>query len=145
MILLTLFSKRYIKHPVLFNNLASMFYTILKPFAGKRPLKFQDYHKYKERPIWYYPYLDFRGTPITTVLKLVKELFQYPIYAYNIKVPTLIFVAEKDWSTKNELIKSDCKSNKNIKLVELKSNHVPLVRIYDDVLKGVNEFLNHKL
>lgn len=141
MVLFTLFSKRYIRAASFFALLSSLSYLFLKPFSGLRKLKFQDYHKYANRPIWYYPWLDIRGTPVTTVAKLAKELFHYHFSLSTLAVPTLLFVSLDDFSTKNSLIHSDCKDNKNITLINLKSHHVPLTRDYEEVARHVKRFV----
>lgn len=141
LVLFTLFSKRYIRGSSFLYFLATFSYILLKPFSGWRKLKFQDYHKYQKRPLWYYPLLDIRGTPVTTVAKLVKKLFQYHFSLSRLAVPTLLFVSLDDFSTKNSLIHSDCKGNKNITLINLKSHHVPLTRDYEEVTKHVKRFL----
>ncbi len=137
-VLMTLFSTRYVRKAWLLRWIASIFYRLLKPFSGKRILKFQDYHK---RPIWYYPLLDIRGTPVTTVVKLVKELLTYNLYVYNLTVPSQIIVAVHDWSTKNSLIHSDCHVNRNITIIDVKSHHVPLSRICDEIIQYVKVFI----
>ena len=141
LILFTLFSKRYIKNAAFLNAVATIAYCIVRPFSGWRKLRFQDYHKYKERPIWWYPYLDIRGTPICTVLKLVRELFAYQISLPTIITPTLLFVCLDDFSTKNGLITSDCKGNKHISIINLKSLHVPLTRNYQEIIRHVKRFV----
>lgn len=141
LVLFTLFSKRYIRAASLFALFASLSYVFLKPFSGWRKLKFQDYHKYQKRPLWYYPWLDIRGTPVTTVAKLAKELFRYSFSLSTLAVPTLLFVSLDDFSTKNSLIHSDCRGNKNITLINLKSHHVPLTRDYEDVARHVKRFV----
>lgn len=142
-ILFTLFSKRYVQFSSFYEIIVSLTSPIITPFSGWRKLSFQDYHKYKERPIWFYPYLDIRGTPAGTVIKLAKELFAYTLSFSSITVPTLLFISEDDWSTKNELIRSDCKENKYISLITLKTNHVPLTREYQEIVKCVKRFVNN--
>ncbi len=141
MVLFTLFSKRYIKSAVFFHILTIIASMLIIPFSGWRNLKFQDYHKYKERPIWYYPYLDVRGTPIGTVLKLIRELFSYSFSLTTVKIPTLLFVCIDDFITKNTVIQSDSKENKHITIINLKSYHVPLTRNYKEIIKHVQTFL----
>lgn len=141
LILFTLFSKRYVRYAPFLNGLATVAYILVQPFSGWRKLKFQEYHKYQKRPIWYYPYLDIRGTPLGTVLKLVRELFATPIYLNNIAIPTQIFLSTADWSTQNELIKSDCRANAFLSIIEMDANHVVLTREHEDVLKKVSAFL----
>lgn len=142
MVLFTAFSKRYIRFSSLSHIVVSVLSPIAAPFSGWRKLSFQDYHKYKERPIWFYPYLDIRGTPVGTVIKLIKELFRYQISFSSIIVPTLLFISEDDWSTKNSLIRSDCKDNKHITIITLKANHVPLTREHLEIVKIVKRFVN---
>jgi pimeloyl-ACP methyl ester carboxylesterase len=141
LVLLTLFSRRYVRFSSWYNGLASVLYVVAKPFSGKRSLKFQDYHKYEKRPVWYYPYLDIRGTPLTTCFKLAKELFLFEPYVANIKVKTLLICADDDWSTRNELIRSDVAGNKNVVVDGVASNHVPLTRVSADVISKVRAFL----
>ncbi|MFA6888530.1 MAG: alpha/beta hydrolase [Candidatus Woesearchaeota archaeon] len=141
MVLFTLFSKRYVKFSSMFEVCALLAYYLLKPFSGIRKLRFTEYHKYAKRPIWYYPYLDIRGTPVTTVIKLVKELFVTPIYLSGISVPTLIFISVDDWCAHNSLIESDAKANPQITLLHIKSNHVILSQKYEEVISHVTEFL----
>ncbi len=142
MVLFTAFSKRYVHFSFYYNLFASILAPMVAPFSGWRKLSFQDYHKYKERPIWFYPYLDIRGTPIGTVIKLTKELFAYPLSFSSIIIPTLLFISEDDWSTNNNLIKSDCKDNKHITIISLKANHVPLTREYHEIVRHVKRFVN---
>jgi pimeloyl-ACP methyl ester carboxylesterase len=144
LVLLTLFSKRYVRFSGIYDSLASVLYFVAAPFSGKRTLKFQDYHKYEKRPVWYYPYLDFRGTPVTTCLKLAKELFRYELFVFHLKVPTLLVCADGDWSTRSDLIKSDVKGNQKINVVGIDSNHVPLTRVAEDVIRTVRGFLSKK-
>ncbi len=144
LILFTLFSKRYIKGAWLWNAVARITYVVVKPFYRNQKKKFLDYHKYAQRPIWYYPYLDIRGTSIATILKCIKDLFETPLYVYNINVPAQIFVCQDDWSTKNTLIKSDCKENKLIKVVDIKSNHIVLTRQWEEVIKQAKQFIADK-
>lgn len=141
MILFTLFSKRYIKFSGLLHIIATILFVLVRPFSGWRKLQFSDYFKYGKRPLWYYPWLDFRGTPIASVLKLIRELFHTPLYLYNITVPTQVFISTADHSTKNGVIVSDSKENKNIQIEEIDSNHVILTREYEDVMKRVQKFL----
>ncbi len=141
MILFTLFSRRYVRYSTFLKGLATLAYILVRPFSGRRKLQFQDYHKYQKRPIWYYPYLDIRGTPFGTVMKLVRELFATPVYLNTVTVPTQIFLSTADWSTKNELIKSDCKANAFLSVVEMDANHVVLTREHEDVLKKISAFL----
>src|SRR3989338_10285952 len=141
MVLFTLFSKRYIRYSSFLRALATVVYVFVRPISGWRRLKFQDYHKYQKRPIWYYPYLDIRGTPFGTVMKLVRELFATPVYLSTVTIPTQIFLSTADWSTKNDLIKSDCKTNAFLTVVEMDANHVVLTREHEDVLKKVSAFL----
>ncbi len=142
MILFTLFSKRYVRFSSFFDALATGLYIFVRPFSGRRKLVFQDYHKYEKRPIWYYPYLDFRGTPFGTVMKLVRELFSAPVYLNNVSIPTQIFLSTADWSTKNDFIVSDCKANPFLQIVEMDANHVFLTREHENVLKKVSAFLS---
>jgi pimeloyl-ACP methyl ester carboxylesterase len=141
LVLLTLFSRRYVRFSGLYNAVASVLYFCVRPFSGKRTLKFQDYHKYEKRPVWYYPYLDFRGTPLTTCFKLAKELFRYQLFVYHIKTETLLICADHDWSTRSDLIRSDVKGNKHVTVVGINSNHVPLTRVSQEVIKEVRGFL----
>lgn len=141
MILFTLFSKRYILCSAFLKTCVALLYQITKPFSRRRKLQFTEYHKYPKRPIWYYPYLDVRGTSITTILKCIKELFTTPLYVSSINIPTQIFICHNDWSTKNSLIKSDCRGNKYIETVDIKSNHVILTRQWEEVLLHVKKFL----
>lgn len=141
MVLFTLFSKRYIYCSWLLNMLAATALFVVRPFSGRRKLMFQDYYKYAKRPFWYYPYLDIRGTPISSVLKLVQELFTYQPSLSSINVPTLIFVSLNDFITKNSLIQSDSKENKFITLINLKTHHITLTRDYEDVTRYVKRFL----
>ncbi len=141
-VLFTLFSKRYVCFSLGYQFIATVLSPIIAPFSGWRKLTFQDYHKYRERPIWYYPYLDLRGTPIGTVVILAKELFRYPLSFSSIIVPTLLFISDDDWSTKNSIIRSDCKDNKHITIINLKANHVPLTREYQKIVRLVKKFVN---
>ncbi len=141
LILFTLFSKRYIKAAGLLNALARILSCAVTPFHRNKKKKCSDYHKYAKRPIWYYPYLDISGTSIATILQCIRELFATPLYASNIHVPTQIFICTDDWSTKNSLIKSDCRSNTYIETVDIKANHVILTRQYEEVLLHVQKFL----
>jgi len=59
-------------------------------------------------------------------------------------VPTKIFIAAHDYSTRNALIHSDATGNKNIEIVTVTSHHAPLTRIYDDIIKEVKIFLNEE-
>lgn len=140
-VLFTLFSKQYIKWSSVLNLFATLLFILVRPFSGWRTLHFSDYFKYGKRPIWYYPWLDFRGTPIAAVLKLVRELFQTKLYLYNITIPILIFISTTDYSTKNGVIMSDSKTNKNIHIEQINSNHVVLTREYEDVIQRVKRFL----
>ena len=141
MILFSLFSKRYTKFSWFFNILATSVYFILKPISGYRKLKFTDYHKYAKRPVWYYPCLDVRGTPVGTVAKLIRELFRNPLYLSSIIVPTLVFLLQDDWSARNSLIESDCKANSYISIINISSNHVVLVRNHEDIINHVKRFV----
>ena len=141
MVLFTLFSKRYVHFSEFFNILATAVYYLLKPFSGYRKLKFFDYHKYAKRPVWYYPYLDLRGTPVGTVAKLIKELFVAPLYLSGISVPTLVFISSGDWSAKNSLIESDCKGNPHISVIYISSNHTVLTQKYEEVIRHVKKFI----
>lgn len=141
MVFFTLFSRRYIRFSWLFNILATLASIFVKPFSGKRKLLFSEYHKYPKRPVLYYPYLDFRGTPFGTVMKLVRELFKTPLYVYNVTTPTLVFVSTNDWSTKNGLLRSDCRDCSSVTLVDVPSNHVVLTREYDEAIRIVKSFL----
>ncbi len=141
MILFTLFSRRYVKFSWLFDILAQAVYTIVKPFSGVRKLKFTDYHKYAKRPIWYYPYLDIRGTPFATVIKLVRELFATPLYVSAISVPTVVFISSDDWSARNSVIQNDCRGNTHISVLHISSNHVVLVRKHEEIINHVKKFI----
>ncbi len=141
MVLFTLFSERYVRFSSLFKILATTAYYCMKPLSGARKLKFTEYHKYAKQPIWYYPYLDFRGTPVATVMKLVKELFATPLYLSAISVPTLVFIADDDWSAKNSLIQSDCRGNTNITVITIASNHVVLTQKYEEVIEHIKKFI----
>lgn len=141
LVLFTLFSKRYVRFSWFFNIVASATYFCIKPFSGARKLRFTDYHKYAKQPIWYYPYLDVRGTPVATVMKLVKELFATQLYISAIAVPTLVFVAERDWSSQNSLIQSDCKGNNNISVITIHGNHVILSQKYGEVISHIRKFI----
>ena len=141
MILFTLFSKKYVKCSAILYFFATCTFIIARPFSGRRTSHFSDYFKYGKRPIWYYPWFDIRGTPVAAVSKLVRELFQTPIYLYNITIPTQIFISTADHGTKNGVIVSDAKTNKNIYVEHVDSNHVVLTREYEDVIKRVKNFL----
>ncbi len=141
MILFTLFSKRYIRASPIISIVAMLAYLVVRPFSGWRTLAFQDYHKYKKRPIWYYPLLDIRGTPIGTVIKAAAALFSYHLSLSSITIPTLLFVCLDDFSTKNSLIQSDCRENKYITLINIESHHVPLTRNYEEIVRHVKRFV----
>lgn len=139
LVLFTLFSKRYVRFSGLFNILASLAYYCVKPFSGARKLRFTDYHKYAKKPVWYYPYLDIRGTPVAAVMKLVKELFKTHLYLATISVPCLIFVSVDDWSAHNSLIQSDCKGNNNISVINIQGDHVILSQKYEEVISHITK------
>jgi len=142
MILFTLFSKEYIRFSSIFHSFASSIHSFLRLFKSKRKLKFMDYHKYKKRPVWYYPYLDVRGSSSTFLFYLVKVLLEYKINLTCIKIPTLIIVARKDYITKNKLIINDINKNNNLEYKIINSNHVLLTREFDKAIKLVRGFLN---
>ena len=141
LVLITLFSARYV-------NLSSVFYPIsswLSSFFGlfkwKRRLKFQDYQKYEKRPVWYYPMLDVRGTPLEAYAVLVKDLFSYVIDLDSVRIPTLVITADMDAFTKNDLIVFDASRNKKITVKGVACHHVPLTRKASEVIKLVERFL----
>jgi pimeloyl-ACP methyl ester carboxylesterase len=139
LILLTLFSERYVRFSFIFHPLASFFTMIFNLFPARKNTIFQDYHKYQKRPMWYYPMLDVRGTPLKALASLVKELFEYKI-DLNIKVPTIIITAEHDIMTRNTLLKEDAKKY-NLTIKELHSNHVPLTRMPEEIKKIIEDIL----
>ena len=140
LVLFTLFSRRYVRFSWFYGILANVCHFWLRPFRLKRKLKFQDYHKYKKRPIWYYPYLDIRGTPVISILKLVVELFKTPIDFSIVKIPSLVIVAKHDFSAKNKLIINDCKKN-NVVCEVMNGSHVVLTREFEKAIKIVRGFL----
>lgn len=141
LILVTLFSKQYIRCAWLFYPIAQFFAVIFSWLPKQEKLKFQDYHKYPNRPLWYYPLLDIRGTPLQAYATFVRDLFEYTITFENITSPTLIILAEHDYFTKNNLIKKDSELFKHITTMTISGNHVVLTRAAQQTIAVVEEFI----
>lgn len=141
LVLITPFSARYIRFSSLFYPLARWLSSFFSLFRWERTLKFQDYHKYQKRPLWYYPLLDIRGTSLEAYASYVAELFKYPLDLESTRIPALVITAEQDFFTRNDLIVEDCKQNKNINLKTVHCHHVPLTRTPEKIITLLEEFV----
>lgn len=141
LVLITPFSSEIIRLSKPLGFLNNLTLSFVKMFKSRRKLRFQDYHKHMKKPVFYYPLLDIRGTSITTDLSAIKELFDYKLNFDNIKTKTLVIAANRDHFSKLEVIKKMIKKNKNIILRIIDSNHVPLTRNPEKLIKEVDKFL----
>lgn len=141
LVLITLFSRRYIRLSSLLYPLACFFAQLFSWLPQQTKLKFQDYHKYQNKSLWYYPLLDIRGTPLRAYATLVRDLFSYRINFENITSPALIILAEHDCFTKNKLIKQDIAPFKHISAKVIHGNHVVLTRAAQQTITAVEEFI----
>ena len=134
-LLISPYSKNFSRCSSIISFLSKLIYSILKGKITKRRLKFTDYWKYKDRPWWFYSYMDIRGTSVTNILNTLSILFSNDIDLKNMQVPTWVLVGKRDFYCKKRAIKQDAVKNEKINLKFIDSYHYLVSSEYDKVIK----------
>jgi len=141
LILMSPYSRNFSHFSFLFHSLSHVLYFLLRGKTTHRKLRFTDYWKYRDRPLWYYPYLDLRGTSFTNILNTLRILFGEDINLKDIKIPTWIFIGKSDFYCKKHKIRYETATNKNIKLHLINSHHLLMTRAPDEIIGIINKVI----
>ncbi|NQV09118.1 alpha/beta hydrolase, partial [Candidatus Woesearchaeota archaeon] len=141
LVLITPVSTKIIRFSKLFYLLNKIILPFVKLFKSRRRLVFQDYYKFKIRFVIRSLWLDIKGTSLTMYLSSIDALFNYDLRFENIQKKTLMILGKKDYLTKKQKIKKMIKNNNNIILRIIDSNHLPLTRAPEKVIKEVKKFI----
>ena len=128
MVLLSPYSKNYSRMSFVVRYLSYVLYSILKGKTTTRKLQFIDYWDKRDKPIWYYPYLDYRGTSLSNILNNFSILFGNDLDFADIALPTWILLGKHDFYCKKGLLRKVARKNKHIHLREIDSHHLLITR-----------------
>ncbi|MBS3109315.1 alpha/beta hydrolase [Candidatus Woesearchaeota archaeon] len=137
LILITPFSSETVRLPWLFSVLSSYMLIFIRPFSKKnRALRLNDFHKYKNKPFWYRPSLDIRGTSLTNGFTVIKLLINTKMNLEKIKKKVLIILCEKDIFIRKSAVYNIAEQNDLIRVKIIRSGHNPLTQNPRELLRA---------
>jgi len=138
MVLISLFSRRFLRFSVLFNAVNNIAYLMMMPFSMKRVLDFQDYVKIRQKRPWYFPIADIKGTHLHVYSKSIKDLLRYPLRIENISVPALLLQGKHDMVANNAKIYKTIKNLENVRFID--THHLIVNKAPESCIEQIRDF-----
>ncbi|MEA3515232.1 MAG: alpha/beta hydrolase [Nanoarchaeota archaeon] len=123
-VLISLFSKRFLWLSSISNAINNMAYLLMKPVSMRKSLHFQDYADPRKKQTLFSLIADIKGTHLHVYSKAIKELFRYSLRLEDIAVPALLVQGKQDLLAKNSLIYEIISDKENINLRMVNAHHL---------------------
>ena len=140
MVLISLFSERFLRFSAFFNAINNIAYIMMMPFSMKRKLRFQDYVKIRQKRPWYFPVADIKGTHLHVYSKSIKELLRYPLRFEDIQAPSILLQGKHDIVAKNAKLYKTIKNLKNITFRLIDTHHLIVNKAPDTCAQYIRDF-----
>lgn len=141
LILASMFAKGYVRCAWLIKTGFTAIAKFFSLFKSRRQLVFQDYWKHRDMPVWYFFFIDIKGTSYTTWFAAAGASLAVPVDLTALKMKTLLMQGNHDPLLKKTKLHRQAMQNKFIEFVAIDSHHHILTSEYAYSLREIKRFL----